>query len=153
MGPRLAQEPTLLPRLHVTDCDSSPSALKLMRHRHRALRKYACHEGNALNLDFLDDTFDAVVDKGTLDALLCRGTEHARSMVSEMHRVLRRGGVYVQISAEDPDARLELLVGGGGGSRGTEEAEGQRREPWTRSFFKELGDGSESSYFMYVLVK
>ncbi|CAN0087291.1 unnamed protein product, partial [Hapterophycus canaliculatus] len=113
VGPKLAQEPSLLPLIHVTDSDSSPSALMLMKRRHAALQNYACHEGNALDLNFGDGSFDVVVDKGTLDALLCRSANDAHLMVAEMHRVLRKGGVYFQISAEDPEARLELLTGRG----------------------------------------
>lgn len=153
MGPKLAQEPSLLPLVHVTDSDSSPSALALMRRGHAGVQNYACHEGNALELDFEDGSFDAVVDKGTLDALLCGSAEDAHSMVAEMHRVLRKGGVYFQISAEDPEARLELLTGGSGGGRGDRGWEEKRHDPWARSFFKELGDGEEPAYFMYVLVK
>ncbi|CAM9137178.1 unnamed protein product [Scytosiphon promiscuus] len=153
VGPKIAQEPSLLPLIHVTDSDSSPSALMLMRRRHAALQNYACHEGNALDLDFPDGTFDAIVDKGTLDALLCRSVEDAHLMVAEMHRILRKGGVYFQISAEDPDARLELLAECGSSAKGGRVREGRARDPWSRSFFKELGEGAESGYFMYVLVK
>lgn len=144
MGPKLAEEPALS-SLHVTDTDSSPTAVRLMKKRHEALCNYDCREGDVLNLNFPTGRFDAVVDKGTLDALLCGSAEDALEMVSEVHRVLRNGGVYVQISAEDPEARLELL---------TECGSSSGRGPWSRSIFKELGESEGSaSYYMYVLVK
>lgn len=126
-----------------------------MKQRHAAVDNYTCRETDVLNLNFPDGSFDAVVDKGTLDALLCRSVKDARDMVTEMHRVLTPGGIYVQVTTEDPEARLELLLGSGSSSKRKEKKE-EQQQPWARSLFKELGalgEGGESSYFMYVLVK
>lgn len=112
-----------------------------MKQRHANLANYTASEADVLNLNTPEGTFDAIVDKGTLDALLCSSVEDARDMVTEMHRVLRNGGAYVQVSAEDPETRLDLLTG---------------CEPWSRHFFKELQEleaGAGTTYFMYVLVK
>lgn len=54
-----------------------------------------------LNLSFSDGSFDAVVDKGTLDALLCRGVDNAQAMVVEMYRILSKGGVFLQVNGRD----------------------------------------------------
>lgn len=151
VGPKLAREASL--SLHLTDIDSSPSAVRLMKHRHACLDNYTCQEADVLGLDFPVGSFDAVVDKGTLDALLCGSVDEARNMVTEMHRVLTKGGVYVQVTAEHPEARLELLTEYSGLLG---RPKGERREPWSRYFFKELeelGEGTGSTYFMYVLVK
>ena len=43
-----------------------------------------------------DGSFDLVVDKGTLDAVLVEGAVH--SMLAEVHRLLRVGGVYLVFS-------------------------------------------------------
>lgn len=48
-----------------------------------------------------------------------------------------------QISTEDPEARLELLT----------KPLIEQHEPWSRSSFKEIGEGANATYFMYVLVK
>lgn len=157
LGPKLAQEPSL--SLHVTDADNSPSAVRIMEQRHANLENYEASEADVLDLNFPDGTFDAIVDKGTLDALLCGSVEDARDMVTEVYRVLRKGGAYVQVSAEDPEARLDLLTGLTGieipkGPKGR--GDGGRREPWCRHFFKELeelGGGAGCTYFMYVMVK
>lgn len=151
MGPKLAQEASL--SLHVTDADNSPSAIRLMKQRHADLENYTASEADVLNLNFPEGSFDAIVDKGTLDALLCSSVEDAREMVTEMHRVLSKGGAYVQVSAEDPEARLDLLTGC---DSPLKIGKGGRHEPWSRYFFKELeerGEGAGCTYFMYVMVK
>jgi SAM-dependent methyltransferase len=58
-----------------------------------------------------DGAFGAVLDKGTLDAVLCSGTGlgDARAYVSEAHRVLAPGGAFVLVSLGAPDARLGVL--------------------------------------------
>ena len=112
MGPKLATEPDL--KLHVTDADSSPSAVRIMKRRHAGLDNYTCHQTDVLNLPFPEESFDAVVDKGTLDALLCRNVEDAQGMATEMHRVLAKGGVFVQVRC-------------GGGWEGTHVMHGRSR--------------------------
>lgn len=95
VGPKLASEPGL--HAHVTDVDSSSSAVRIMKARHLGLDKYSCDMADALNLPFPDGTFDAVVDKGTLDSLLCHSVEDAETMATEVHRVLAKGGVFLQV--------------------------------------------------------
>ncbi|KAI8470462.1 MAG: S-adenosyl-L-methionine-dependent methyltransferase [Monoraphidium minutum] len=57
---------------------------------------------------YADGRFGSVIDKGTLDAVLCSGTGlgDARNYVSEAHRLLAPGGVFLLISLGQPDARL-----------------------------------------------
>lgn len=88
--------------LEVTDADNSPSAVRIMGQRHSGLDKYSCVEADALELPFADGSFDAVLDKGTLDGLLCRSEGDARAMIAEAHRVLPPGGVFLQVRALFP---------------------------------------------------
>ena len=48
---------------------------------------------DALNTTFETNSFDIVIDKGTLDALCC-GTDYslARDLLKEMYRVCKVGG-------------------------------------------------------------
>ncbi|CAM9390188.1 unnamed protein product [Sphacelaria rigidula] len=141
VGPKLASEPGL--DAHISDADASPSAVRIMKARHVGLDNYSVHRANALSLPFREGDFDAVVDKGTLDALLCRSVEDAQGMAAEIHRVLAKGGVFLQVTTEDPEARLDLLT----------TSAGRTHAPWSKSLFKEIGEGAHSTYFMYVLVK
>ena len=47
-----------------------------------------------------DETFDAVIDKGTFDSILCGDGSgpNAEQMLNEIHRVLSPNGVYICIS-------------------------------------------------------
>jgi len=60
---------------------------------------------------FANASFDVIIDKGTLDAILC-GTDsmkHSTSMLAEMHRVLKPGGTFFIISYGEPKTRLIYL--------------------------------------------
>ena len=62
--------------------------------------------------EFEDKSFDVIIDKSTLDALLCdreRAPERVTRMLSEIHRVLKRGGTYVCVSFGAPKVRLPKL--------------------------------------------
>lgn len=51
-------------------------------------------------MEFEDGSFDVVLDKGTIDSLLCgeSSTSNSSKMISEIHRVLSNNGVYIAIS-------------------------------------------------------
>ncbi|XP_027115814.2 uncharacterized protein [Coffea arabica] len=56
-------------------------------------------------------SFDAVVDKGTLDSILCgnNSQENAAKMLQEVGRVLKDRGIYLLITYGAPNYRLHLL--------------------------------------------
>ncbi|KAF3456464.1 hypothetical protein FNV43_RR01114 [Rhamnella rubrinervis] len=60
---------------------------------------------------FQSSSFDAVVDKGTLDSLLCgnNSRQNATKMLEEVWRVLKDKGVYILITYGAPVYRLRLL--------------------------------------------
>mmetsp|Transcript_34017 Transcript_34017/g.101200 ORF Transcript_34017/g.101200 Transcript_34017/m.101200 type:complete len:123 (-) Transcript_34017:103-471(-) len=61
--------------------------------------------------EFEDASFSGVLDKGTLDALMCGDTaeEDASRMLSEISRVLRPGGVYMMITSHPPYSRYRYI--------------------------------------------
>ena len=63
------------------------------------------------SLTFPSSSFDCVLDKGTLDAILCGSdsSKHAHSMLSECQRVLRPGGCLLCITYGQPSSRLSYL--------------------------------------------
>lgn len=64
------------------------------------------------DLKFENNTFDFIVDKSTIDALLC-GEEsfiNVAMMTKEVQRVLKVGGIYMIISYGQPENRMNHLV-------------------------------------------
>ena len=62
-------------------------------------------------MEFENGVYDCVLDKGTLDCILCgeSSTTNSHKMLSEINRVLNSGGVYIVISYGQPDQRLLYL--------------------------------------------
>ncbi|EOY06881.1 S-adenosyl-L-methionine-dependent methyltransferases superfamily protein isoform 3 [Theobroma cacao] len=60
---------------------------------------------------FQAGSFDAVIDKGTLDSILCgnNSRQNATQMLEEVWRVLKDKGVYILITYGAPAYRLGLL--------------------------------------------
>ena len=78
--------------------DISPTCVSRMAKRTATCDGMAWAVEDALSMpQHADGSFDAVVDKGTYDALSC--DQKSQGLVSEVRRVLRTGGVYVCISS------------------------------------------------------
>lgn len=65
---------------------------------------------NVCALDYPDESFNAVIDKGTLDSVLCGegSTANVAKMCMETSRVLKPNGVYFICSYGVPDNRLQV---------------------------------------------
>tara|TARA_B100000768_G_C11107353_1_gene301724 strand:+ start:453 stop:665 length:213 start_codon:yes stop_codon:yes gene_type:complete len=57
---------------------------------------------DATALPYADASFDAVLDKGTLDAIGIGSDESLRATVAELARTVATGGVVVSISRAHP---------------------------------------------------
>ena len=66
---------------------------------------------NCTALEFPDEAFDAVIDKGTLDSILCGegSTSNVGKALSEITRALKPNGVLLMLSYGIPDNRLSYL--------------------------------------------
>lgn len=61
-------------------------------------------------LDYPMGSFDLIVCKGTIDAVLCGGRAGALSMIKECARLLAPGhGIFFVVTNGNPDNRLEYL--------------------------------------------
>lgn len=65
---------------------------------------------DALNMEFNDNSFDIVIDKGTLDALCC-GDDYSipGELLNEMKRVCKIGGEIWMVSNKDGESRRHIF--------------------------------------------
>jgi SAM-dependent methyltransferase len=101
-----------LRRLRLSQCAPAPTA----RARPPSLPAHpppAVLVMNCCALNFPDASFDAVIDKGTLDSILCSEASTANSgrYTHEVARVLKPGGVFIIVSQGAPEIRMSYLEG------------------------------------------
>lgn len=63
-------------------------------------------------MDFSSGEYNVVLDKGTLDSILCgdNSVPNAEKMMQEIFRILAPGGVYVCITYGDEEHRKKFFV-------------------------------------------
>ncbi|XP_003380291.1 putative methyltransferase KIAA0859-like protein [Trichinella spiralis] len=82
---------------NIVSIDIVRSVIRKQIHRNRKRRpELTFSRGDATNLEYADESFNAVLDKGTLDAVMSTKTEkcldRANAMFAEVHRVLKTNG-------------------------------------------------------------
>eukprot|EP00762_Andalucia_godoyi_P006774 ANDGO_00919.mRNA.1 Methyltransferase-like protein 13 len=92
----------------LTSVDFSRTCIQLMSKRHPGLQWLVM---DLASLSIPSTSIDAVLDKGTIDTILCGegGQERAAVVLGHLARVLKPGGVFLCISHAMPDARLPIL--------------------------------------------
>lgn len=90
----------------ITNIDFSQTCIRAMEEKYSDI-KYL--EMDALSMQFEDSSFEAVIDKGTLDCILCGDSSNATQTLSEVHRVLTKTGVFLCVSYASPEYRMRHL--------------------------------------------
>ena len=97
----------------ITNIDFSHKVISVMEEKYQQkYPKMTFKVMDALNMkEFQTGTFNAVIDKGTLDSILCgeNSAKNAKKMISEVFRVLVPGGHYICITFGDPQHRKNIL--------------------------------------------
>mmetsp|Transcript_121930 Transcript_121930/g.352132 ORF Transcript_121930/g.352132 Transcript_121930/m.352132 type:complete len:210 (+) Transcript_121930:41-670(+) len=97
---------------NITNVDISQVVTKAMQEKYRDKpgMTYKNMDARAMT-EAADGTFNVVIDKATLDSILCGegSTHNAQKMLSEVSRVLQPTGVYIAISHGQPSYRLTYL--------------------------------------------
>lgn len=109
--PDLAADP------HFAGCraicfDYAPTVVRALRHAAReaarndpSLPVMSYEQADARSLVYPNDSFDIVIDKGTIDAMMCsdtQGVSNARQICSEAARVVSPGGLLIVVSHMSP---------------------------------------------------
>merc|ERR1712227_1149703 len=63
---------------------------------------------NVKSLNYSSNTFDIMLDKGTMDAVTRLPQDEVFQAMDEMARVLKLGGTIIQFTEEPPEVRTEL---------------------------------------------
>jgi SAM-dependent methyltransferase len=96
----------------VVNIDISSVVIQSMQNKYsnRPQLKYLVMDVRDMSA-FETGSFDAIIDKGTLDSLLCghNSQQNATKMLEEVARVLKKNGVYILITYGAPSYRLKLL--------------------------------------------
>lgn len=96
---------------HIMNIDLSSVAIAHMSELHKNVPQLEYKVADVRKLPFEQGSYNGVIDKGTLDAILCGDTsvEFAHRMLRECDRVLGPGGVLVLVTYGDPASRLIYL--------------------------------------------
>jgi EEF1A lysine methyltransferase 4 len=97
---------------NIVNIDISFTVVKQMQELYKESKEMPYKQMDVKSLQFADSSFDCVVDKGTLDSVLCGDGSgpNAQLMLSEIHRVLQPNGVYICISYGVKDQRNDYFV-------------------------------------------
>ncbi|KAI5057383.1 hypothetical protein GOP47_0027398 [Adiantum capillus-veneris] len=96
----------------ITNIDNSAVVIDAMQKKCQNVSQLKYETMDVLDMSPLDDdSFDSVIDKGTLDAIMCvvGGPYNVGLMMAEVFRVLKPGGVYMLITTGNPESRFPLL--------------------------------------------
>ncbi|GES86083.1 S-adenosyl-L-methionine-dependent methyltransferase [Rhizophagus clarus] len=104
---------------NITNIDFSETVIENMRIRCKDRTGMTWLIMDIRELNFLDKTFDIVIDKGTMDALMCdegdvwdpkpEVIEIVKKEVDEVTRVLKVGGKFIYITFGQPHFRRRYL--------------------------------------------
>lgn len=97
--------------LNSVNIDISQTVIKTMQERYRNIETMRYIHMDARKMEFENSTFDAAIDKGTLDSILCseNSTAHSQRYISEVYRVLNSHGVFLILSYGQPSQRVPYL--------------------------------------------
>jgi ubiquinone/menaquinone biosynthesis C-methylase UbiE len=95
----------------IANIDISRVCIDQMIEKYRDKPTLTWQQMNVCALEFPDESFDVVLDKGTADSILCGegSTANAAKMCQEVSRVLKPSGTFVVVSYGVPDNRLSYL--------------------------------------------
>ncbi|XP_050387751.1 uncharacterized protein LOC126804039 [Argentina anserina] len=96
----------------IMNIDISSVVIDLMKTRNKHIPQLKYKQMDVRDMSFFpDESFDGIIDKGTLDSLMCGNDApiSATQMLGEVSRLLKPGGAYILITYGDPQVRMPHL--------------------------------------------
>ncbi|GIL54568.1 hypothetical protein Vafri_10318 [Volvox africanus] len=97
---------------HIINVDYSRVVINHMMELHKGIHQLDYRVADVRDMpEFADCSFEGVLDKGTLDAILCgeQSNQNAAAMLQECFRVLKPGFPFMLVTYGDPASRLPYL--------------------------------------------
>lgn len=97
--------------VHVTNVDVSEAAVHQLekvaktKYEQNVLARSVFMQDDIFASKIEDSSVDLCIDKGTLDAVEFGGDDMTHDFLRQVHRMLKPGGMYLQISTIDPGVR------------------------------------------------
>ncbi|RLN27970.1 methyltransferase-like protein 13 [Panicum miliaceum] len=96
----------------IVNVDISSVVIEQMREKHKEIPQLTYMQMDVRDMNFFgDESFDCVLNKGTLDAMMCAddAPDGASKMLAEVARLLRPHGIYLLITYGAPKERVPPL--------------------------------------------
>lgn len=96
---------------NITNMDISRTVIKHMAKEYASVKRVNWDVGDVKNLQYRRNTFDLVIDKGTMDSIMCSDTAVSEIdlMLSNISKVLAPEGIFIEISSGCEELRLSYL--------------------------------------------
>ena len=96
---------------NISNVDISRVVIDQMGDKYKDKPALTFQQMNVCSLEFPDESFDAVIVKGTMDAILCGegSTANVAKMCMEVSRVLKPSGILFVVSYGVPDNLMQYL--------------------------------------------
>lgn len=96
---------------YITSVDFSAVLIERMTEHYQLYEDMEFSVMDVRRLEFPDDCFGLVIDKGTLDCVLCSDNSFNKAIetLTQVHRVLAPGGIFLLVSYGVPDTRVGYL--------------------------------------------
>lgn len=93
---------------NIKNIDISQTVINKMTERSKNRIGLSYEVMDVCDLKYENNSFDLIIDKSTMDTLLCRDYYFIdiAKMIKEIQRVLKIGGYYMGISYEEPELRM-----------------------------------------------
>lgn len=95
----------------IVGADWSRVVIAQLKYRYKDYPEISFFQGNMLDTDLPESSFNAIIDKALMDSILCTqmSTVSAAQYIYEVERLLDDEGVYVCISSRNPEQLLPII--------------------------------------------